>query len=138
MELRKKRNLYSFGCSGVRNIPDSTLCQDKLLCAIKLKEQNKKLQQFPLIGKTATKHQAKESKIKKWNFGENRFYTLAADRAAGCQPASGRQRIPHNGTVHPRQMRKSPNWETPKGNFPKPKRRENCCPNLESTKFGRG
>ncbi|KAJ9086977.1 hypothetical protein DSO57_1037941 [Entomophthora muscae] len=78
----------------VRNISDNTLYQDKHLCKIELKKQNKKLQQFPLIGETAAKHQAKESKIKKWNFGENRFYTLAADCAAGCQPLTGRTPAP--------------------------------------------
>ncbi|KAJ9055830.1 hypothetical protein DSO57_1039150 [Entomophthora muscae] len=46
------------------------------------------------------------------------------------QPAGGGQRTPHGGTVYPCQMGKSPNWEPPKGNFPKPKRRGNCCPNL--------
>ncbi|KAJ9051309.1 hypothetical protein DSO57_1005599 [Entomophthora muscae] len=49
----------------VRFIPDNTLCQDKLLCAIELEEQNKKLKQLSLIGETVAKHQAKESKIKK-------------------------------------------------------------------------
>ncbi|KAJ9077109.1 hypothetical protein DSO57_1019845 [Entomophthora muscae] len=84
------------------------VCKDKLLGAIKLKSKIKKLQQFPLIGETAAKQQAKESKIKKWDVEKNGLYTLAADHAAGHPQAARRawwlactRLPPASGGVHP-------------------------------------
>ncbi|KAJ9051473.1 hypothetical protein DSO57_1004210 [Entomophthora muscae] len=120
----------------VKNIPDNTLVQGKLLCAIELKEQNKKLQQLPLIGETATKQQAKESKIK------NGFIPRPHAKPSGLpactchqpalvhlpapasqspsRPASRGWRTPHGGTVHPCQMGKLPKQEPNKRQFPTP------------------
>ncbi|KAJ9050685.1 hypothetical protein DSO57_1012224 [Entomophthora muscae] len=69
----------------VRNIPDNKLCQDKILCAIDLKSQDKKLQQIPLIGETATKQPADKKEFKNLKVLKSEFYTPAADCAASCQ-----------------------------------------------------
>ncbi|KAJ9067095.1 hypothetical protein DSO57_1003008 [Entomophthora muscae] len=128
------------------NISDNTLGQDKLLSAIELKEQNKKLQKFPLIGETATKRRAKDSQIKEFDFEKDGFYTppavcrLHAQLLGACrphakpdslpahacrqpvpQPASGGQRTPHSRTAHPHWMGKLLNGETQKAISPNPK-----------------
>ncbi|KAJ9090534.1 hypothetical protein DSO57_1001504 [Entomophthora muscae] len=132
------------GKATVRNIPDNNFLEDNILCPINLKSQNKKLQQFPLIGETAAKQQVLNEEIKNLEIQKFGFYTRPrATRPAArrlpapiTQPASRGWRTLHSRTVHPRQIGKLPNWETQKGNFPKPKCRGKCCPNLESTKFG--
>ncbi|KAJ9052722.1 hypothetical protein DSO57_1031410 [Entomophthora muscae] len=124
---------------GVRNIPDNTLCQDKLLCAIELKEQNKILQQFPLIGETATKRQAKESKIKKCNFGGNGFIPqLWTARPAASCPQAARQPASQRGDSAPsrRDCLPLPNGEivslgTPKRQFPQTPKEGELLPKIE-------
>ncbi|KAJ9071481.1 hypothetical protein DSO57_1036468 [Entomophthora muscae] len=48
----------------VRNIPDNTVAQNNILCTINCKKQNKKWQQFPLIGETAAGNQGNKKQIK--------------------------------------------------------------------------
>ncbi|KAJ9055300.1 hypothetical protein DSO57_1005127 [Entomophthora muscae] len=72
----------------VRNIPDNTVVQANILCTINCKKQNKKWQQFPLIGETAAGSWGNKTRIKNNNFNLDRFYTPSAGRAAGCQASN--------------------------------------------------
>ncbi|KAJ9090588.1 hypothetical protein DSO57_1001043 [Entomophthora muscae] len=82
-----------FHCPNLRNIPDNKPLQDKSLCSVGLTDQNKKLQQFPLIKETAAKQPHVELEIKNSKNLKFGFYTptagLAADRQApaGCTPS---------------------------------------------------
>ncbi|KAJ9074524.1 hypothetical protein DSO57_1005547 [Entomophthora muscae] len=81
--------LYGVNNGGaVRNIPDNTVVQDNILCTINCEKQNKKWQQFPLIGETAAGSQGQKIRIKNNNFNLDRFYTLSVGRAASRPTAS--------------------------------------------------
>ncbi|KAJ9050221.1 hypothetical protein DSO57_1016549 [Entomophthora muscae] len=84
-----------------RNIPDNTLVQDNILCTIKRDKQNKKWQQFPLIGETAAKSWGQETKIKNKNFNLDRFYTPSAGRTPNCQTPAASQPPPPTHSCQP-------------------------------------
>ncbi|KAJ9069206.1 hypothetical protein DSO57_1020928 [Entomophthora muscae] len=130
MIIRQVKNLTQTGTVKELTCAYEELCLHKILGTIGLQEQDKKLQQFPLIGETAAKHPAKETKSKTLNFGKNRLYTLAARQAwwlACCQPvpqpAAGWGNCPLG---------------IPERQFPQTQKWGNCYPILEPTKFGGG
>ncbi|KAJ9051066.1 hypothetical protein DSO57_1008329 [Entomophthora muscae] len=145
-----KGSTTTYQRTSVRNIPDNTVAQNNSLCTINCKKQNKKWQQFPLIGETAAGSQGQKIQIKNKVFNWTGFIPVCGlrgwlpavrtpNRQAPAEPGGLPARaccqpVPHPGC----QMGKLTKGETQKGNFPKPKWRGNCCPNLESTKFGGG
>ncbi|KAJ9049540.1 hypothetical protein DSO57_1023343 [Entomophthora muscae] len=123
-----------------------------------LETKTKKYSSFPNWGnchkKEGVEKEFKEQVLQNWPFigqppAARQAWKLARAPAAAHpaaslllppSPPASRQGTahPHGRAIHPSQMGKLPNWESKQGNFPKSKNGGNCCPNLESTKFGGG
>ncbi|KAJ9059009.1 hypothetical protein DSO57_1006782 [Entomophthora muscae] len=84
------------GRAHVKNITDNNLLQDKILCTIDLKSQEKKLQQFPLIKETASKQQVFEKEFKNSGFIPSR--TAGCQLSADCKPAAIQPPLAHSAT----------------------------------------
>ncbi|KAJ9052376.1 hypothetical protein DSO57_1034884 [Entomophthora muscae] len=80
-----KEFLYIFF---VRKIPDNTGVQEVALSTHQNNKQNKKGQQFPLIGETAAESRAFKTGIKNNFFDSDRFCTPSAGRTPDRQPAT--------------------------------------------------